>query len=105
MSAFASNKNAYGICDVSGFRYKLKDMKKTWDGFLVGADMFDPKHPQLNPKTLATDPQALKDPRPDTSDDNNFFTVYTNVGEGILGTQLTTYKVTCSVGSVTITTT
>ena len=26
--AFASNKNAYGICDITGFRYKRKDMKK-----------------------------------------------------------------------------
>ena len=105
MSAFASNKNAYGICDVSGFRYKLKDMKKTWNWLLVGPDMFDPKHPQIEPRTVVTDPQALQDPRPDTADDYNFFTVYTNVGLGKLGTQLTTYEVTCSVGSVTITTT
>jgi hypothetical protein len=104
MSAFASNKNAYGICDITGFRYKLIDMKKTWNGLLVGPDQFDPKHPQIEPRNVATDPQALQDPRPDTSDDNNFFTVYTNVGLGKLGTQLTTYKVTCSVGSVTITT-
>ena len=105
MSAFASNKNAYGICDVSGFRYKLKDMKKTWNGLLVGPDMFDPKHPQIEPRTVVTDPQALQDPRPDTADDYNFFTVYTNVGLGKLGTQLTTYEITCDVGSVTITTT
>ena len=104
MSAFASNKNAYGICDVSGFRYKLIDMKKTWNGLLVGPDMFDPKHPQIEPRNVATDPQALQDSRPDTADDNNFFTVYTNVGLGKLGTQLTTFEVACGVGSVTITT-
>ena len=34
--AFASGKRAYGICDISGFRYRLRDMKMTWDGFLVG---------------------------------------------------------------------
>ena len=45
--AFASNKNAYGICDISGFRYRLKDMRKTWDGLLVGPDQYEPKHPQL----------------------------------------------------------
>ena len=27
--AYASGKHAYGICDLTGFRYKLKDMKKT----------------------------------------------------------------------------
>ena len=48
--AFASNKNAYGICDITGFRYRLRDMKKTWDGLLVGADQWDAKHPQLMPK-------------------------------------------------------
>ena len=45
--AFAAGKNAFGICDITGFRYKLKDMKKTWDGLLVGPDQWSPKHPQL----------------------------------------------------------
>ena len=49
--AFASNKNAYGICDITGFRYNLRDMKKTWDGLLVGPDQWSPKHPQLDPKS------------------------------------------------------
>ena len=102
MGTYANNKSAYGICDITGFRYNLNNMKKTWDGLMVGPDQFDPKHPQLDPRTVATDPQALKDPRPNNADDNNFFTVYTNVGLGILGKQLTTYEVTCSVGSVTI---
>ena len=48
--AFASGKFSYGICDITGFRYKLKDMRKTWDGLLVGPDQWDPKHPQLMPK-------------------------------------------------------
>lgn len=103
--AFASNKNAYGICDITGFRYNLRDMKKTWDGLLVGADQWSPKHPQLEPKSAPTDPQAIKNARPDTSDDNNFFIVYSNIGSGKLGSQLTTFKVTASVGSVTVTTT
>jgi len=62
--AFASNKRAYGICDITGFRYRLKDMKKTWDGLLVGPDQWSPKEPQLMPKPTPIDPQALKDPRP-----------------------------------------
>ena len=47
--------------------------------------------------------EALKDPRPDTDDDNNFFVVYTNVGLGKLGKQLTTFEIGVSVGSVTVT--
>ena len=103
--AFASNKNAYGICDITGFRYNLRDIKKTWDGLLVGPDQWSPKHPQLDPKSVPGDPQAIKDARLDTSDDNNFFMVYSNIGNGKLGSQLTTFGVTASVGSVTVTTT
>jgi hypothetical protein len=105
--AFASNKRAYGICDITGFRYRLKDMKKTWDGLLVGPDQWSPKHPQLQRKPTPIDPQALKDARPDPSsdgNDNNFFIVYTNVGDGKLGTSLQTFGLTCSVGTVEVTT-
>jgi len=62
--AFASGKKAYGICDISGFRYRLRDMKKTWDGFLVGPDQWSPKHPQLNPPHFTADAEALRNPRP-----------------------------------------
>ena len=104
MGTYANNKSAYGICDISGFRYNLKDMKKTWNGLMVGPDMFDLKHPQLTPKPAPIEGQALKNARLDTSDDNNFFVVYTNVGTGILGKQLDTFGLTLSVGEVTITT-
>lgn len=62
---FASGKNAYGISDRSGFRYRLRDMKKEWTGALVGKDEFEPKHPQLTPRKHRADPQALRNPRPD----------------------------------------
>jgi len=102
--AFASGKNSYGICDISGFRYKLREMRKTWDGLLVGPDQWDAKHPQLQPKPTAADPQAVKDPRPDIADDNSTFLVYTNVGDGKLGSVLTTFAVSTSVGEVSVTT-
>ena len=73
--AFASNHRAYGICDIAGFRYRLKDMRMTWDGFLVGPDQWSPKHPQLMPKPVPADPQALQVSRPDQAadgNDNNF---------------------------------
>lgn len=102
--AYASGKHAYGICDLTGFRYKLKDMKKTWDGLLVGPDQFDAKHPQLMPRPAPKDPQSLKDARPQEKDDNNFFAVYTNFGDGKLGKQLPTFGVNVNLGSVTVTT-
>ena len=65
--AKTAGKYAYGICDISGFRYKLKDMKKTWDGLLVGPDQWSPKHPQLDPKPHRADPIALYNSRPQRS--------------------------------------
>jgi hypothetical protein len=103
--AFASNKNAYGICDITGFRYKLKDMKKTWDGLLVGPDQWNAKHPQLMPKPAVVDAQAIKDARVDTKDDNTAFLVYSNVGDGKLGSVLSTFSVSTNLGKVTVTTT
>ena len=65
MARFASGKNAYGISDRSGQRYKLNDMRKEWTGLLVGPDEFEIKHPQLEPRRKVIDPEALKNPRPD----------------------------------------
>ena len=69
--SFASNKNAWGISDRSGFRYRLRDMKQEWTGALVGPDEFEPKHPQLYPPRVGPDPQALRNPRPESVWRNN----------------------------------
>ena len=66
MSKFASGKKAYFISDRSGQRYRYRDAKREWNGFIVGPDEFEPKHPQLFPVRNISDPQALRDPRPDT---------------------------------------
>ena len=79
-------------------------MKKTWDGLIVGPDQWSPKHPQLDPKPTPVDPEAINEARPDSSEDNNFFVGYTNVGDGILGTKLDTFEITSGVGEVTVTT-
>jgi len=60
--SFASDKNAFGISDRSGFRYRLREMRKEWTGALVGPDEYEPKHPQLYPPRPGPDPQALKTP-------------------------------------------
>ena len=104
MSKFASGKYAYGISDRSGFRYRLRDMRKEWNGLLVGKDEWEEKHPQLHPLRVKPDAQALKNARPEKPDDNIKFLVYTNVGKGILGKELTSFEATASVGSVTVTT-
>ena len=67
MPRFAAGKYAYGISDRSGFRYRLKDMRREWTGFLVGKDEWEAKHPQLEPRHQPTDAEALRNPRPDTN--------------------------------------
>ena len=65
MPRFAQGKHAYAISDRSGFRYRYKDMRKEWNGSLVGKDEFEPKQAQLEPFPTVVDSQALKDARPD----------------------------------------
>tara|TARA_R110000744_G_scaffold374401_1_gene487170 strand:+ start:1461 stop:1784 length:324 start_codon:yes stop_codon:yes gene_type:complete len=106
--AFASNSRAWGICDITGFRYRLRDMKKTWNGLLVGPDQWSPKEPQLSPVPTPVDSQALKDPRPDPSSDGNenpVFQVFSGFGDGIIGGVLQTTPMNSTLGKVTVTTT
>ena len=49
MAKFASGKHAFAISDRSGQRYLYRDMKREWNGLLVGPDEYEPKHPQLGP--------------------------------------------------------
>jgi len=70
MARFAVGKDAYGISDRSGFRYRLRNMRKEWNGLLVGDDEYEEKHPQLEPRPVRGDAESLRDPRPDT---NNIF--------------------------------
>ena len=64
--AYASGKHAWGISDRSGRRYRLREMKVEWTGAKVGPDEFEPKHPQLFPPKASPDPQALRNPRPES---------------------------------------
>tara|TARA_Y100001951_G_scaffold105172_1_gene120396 strand:- start:2042 stop:2500 length:459 start_codon:yes stop_codon:yes gene_type:complete len=64
MSKFATGKYSYAISDRSGLRYRYKDMRREWNGLLVGKDEYETKHPQLGPFRTPTDAQALKDARP-----------------------------------------
>jgi len=79
MPAYASGKHAYGICDRSGFRYKLDDLvyevqdgRRT--GLRVGYDIVDPDQPQnFLGQVNTTDPQSLLNPRPDSSPGRGLF--------------------------------
>jgi hypothetical protein len=68
MARYASEKHALGISDRSGIAFKLRSMKKEWNGFLVGNDEWESKQPQLDIPKFKADPQALRDARPDRTE-------------------------------------
>lgn len=70
---FASGKKAIAICDRCGFKYKLKELKRLTiktktTNILVCPTCWEPDQPQLQLGMYPVDdPQALRNPRPDTS--------------------------------------
>ena len=97
MARYASGRKAWGYSDRSGFRYRLREMIKEWNGLKVG--------PQLEPNYPGPDPTALYEPRPNQDTDLVSFVVYTNAGDGIIGKKLTNFTATTSLGTVTVSTT
>lgn len=70
---FASGKRAIAECDRCGFRYKLRQLRqlviKTKNiNLLVCPSCWEPDQPQLQLGMYpVNDPQALRNPRPDTT--------------------------------------
>lgn len=78
MSTYAAGKYSYGFCDRCGLRYDLAMLKGEFvrgvkTGLLTCPECHDPDHPQnwqgAYPHTA--DAQALKNPRPDTGQDES----------------------------------
>ena len=44
--------------------FPYTEMVREWNGFLVHYSEYEPKQPQLEPKPVGSDPQALFNPRP-----------------------------------------
>ena len=70
---FSSGKNSIAECDRCGFRYKLKELKKLTIKtkqvqIKVCKSCWEPDQPQLQLGMYPVDdPQAVREPRPDTS--------------------------------------
>jgi len=64
MAGFASGKRSWAISDRSGLRFPYTEMVREWNGFLVHTSEYEPKQPQLSPKPVGSDSQALWNPRP-----------------------------------------
>ena len=84
---FASGKNSIATCDRCGFQYKLKQLKelviKTKRvNILVCPECWEPDQPQLQLGMYPIDdPQAVRNPRPDTS----YVTSGLNVDDNVSG--------------------
>ena len=63
MGGYASGKHALAISDRSGLRFPYTEMVREWNGSLVHTSEYEPKQPQLEPKPVGSDPQALQNPR------------------------------------------
>ena len=81
MGKYASGKYALAISDRSGMAFPYDEMVREWNGSLVHFSEFEAKQPQLEPKPVGSDPQALYNPRPQPASkaslillDNNPFT-------------------------------
>jgi|TARA_R110000824_G_scaffold349610_1_gene536500 hypothetical protein len=108
--AYASGKFARALCDRCAFEYKLSQLREEWNGLKTCRDCFDPKHPQLEPLPHVSDPEALYKPRPNTDKELGQGAVYTNSGDNNsamtddpVGSIILGYKMTGSIGEVTIT--
>jgi hypothetical protein len=63
MGVFATGKHAVAISDRSGLRFPYNEMVREWNGSLVHFSEFEAKQPQISPKPVGSDPQALYNPR------------------------------------------
>ena len=86
---YASGKHALAISDRSGLRFPYSEMVREWNGSLVHYSEFEAKQPQLEPKPVGSDPQALFNPRPQPASvaslillDNNPFETIINSVDG-----------------------
>jgi hypothetical protein len=87
---FSSGKFAIAHCDRCGFRFKLKQLKtltiKTKNvNIRVCSECFEQDHPQLQLGMYpVNDPQAVRNPRPDTSyAESRSYDEVINIGPGI----------------------
>lgn len=100
---YASGKYARAMCDICGFEVAYKSLRKQWDGFMACGGCFDSRHPQDFPRIVRTDPETLRNPRPDN--DNEPTTILAGQTKMTDGTYIADIKLNGELGGVTVTTT
>jgi hypothetical protein len=89
MGRYASGKRALAISDRSGMAFPYSEMVREWNGFLVHNSEYEPKQPQLEPKPVGSDPQALLNPRPQPASKTSLILLSNNPFESIRYDSLT----------------
>ena len=111
--SYAAGKYAFGYCDLTGFRYPIKDLVPQIKngrptGLRVGKDVVSPDQPQLQLGRLRLDDaEALRHPRPDQNlDESRKLFAWNPVGGGItsLGSRTVGLNIKAKSGQVTVTT-
>jgi len=64
MPKYASGRHALAISDRSGLQFPWREMVTEWTGAFVHISEYEPKQPQLRPKTLSADSISLTKVRP-----------------------------------------
>ena len=82
--AFAKGKHSKAISDRSGLEFPYVEMVKEWNGMLVHTSEYEPKQPQLEPKPVGSDPQALYNPRPQPASKASLILLQDNPFESII---------------------
>ena len=91
MGKYASGKYAYAISDRSGLKFPYDEMVREWNGSLVHTSEYEPKQPQLEPKPVGSDPQALFNPRPQPASKTSLTLLGPNPFTTVLVPGVTTY--------------
>ena len=84
MGKYASGKRSLAISDRSGMAFPYTEMVREWNGSLVHFSEFEAKQPQLEPKPVGSDPQALYNPRPQPASVKSLILLDNNPFESII---------------------
>lgn len=59
----------WAICDVCGFRYRLTELRKRWDGVMACREDWDPKpETMLPPRIIPGEGRPVRNARPEPAD-------------------------------------
>jgi hypothetical protein len=84
MGKYAAGKYAYAISDRSGLRFPYNEMVREWNGSLVHTSEYEAKQPQLEPKPVGSDAQALYNPRPQPASKTSLILLSNNPFESVI---------------------